>query len=221
MTKIRQVRLLLEERDGLLRKAAKLSFGGDGSLYLIPYAPTGKFFYGVRSMEEGQNTDTFNFREQIEAETNPKLSIHESGDVHIYAMGKPKAGPIAIPPLATLRGEHVATVRWDTTGSVPEFTGKVRETGSEIDRAFGIPPDVKSGALTFYVNAAEPTFRTGGIHLAFQAELASGSPVFFGVLAAAKDPIGDGETNGISVLAGFSPTKSTDEADRFLFLRGE
>ena len=59
---------------------------------------------------QGQSTDTFNFREQIGADSTPKLSIHNSGQVHIYANEQAKAGPVFIPPLDDLRGEHVATV---------------------------------------------------------------------------------------------------------------
>jgi hypothetical protein len=217
---IRQVRLLLEQRDGLLRKAARLIFGGDGSLYLVPYARSGKFFYGRRTMEAGQTADAFNFREQIEADSNPKLSIHQSGQVHIYAKDEPKAGPIFIPPLGDLRGEHVATVRWDTIGSVPEFTGKARAHGSEIDCAFGVPPDVESGALIFFANGTTSTFKTEIVQLAFQAEIATGTPIFFGLLAAAKPPLGDSDHGGVTVIAGFHPTNAPDEVDDYLYLRG-
>src|SRR6266540_3480867 len=104
---IRQVRLHLEQRDGLLRKAAKLIFGSDGSLYLVPYANRGEFYYGGRTFAAGQTDDPFNFREQIQADSQPKLSIHATGDVHIYANDQPKAGPVQIPPLADLLGDDV------------------------------------------------------------------------------------------------------------------
>jgi hypothetical protein len=68
MAAIRQVRLHLEERKGVLRKAAKVIFGGDGSVYLVPYARRDEFFYGGRIFAAGQRDDPFNFREQLEAD---------------------------------------------------------------------------------------------------------------------------------------------------------
>ena len=41
MAAARKFRLHLEQRDGVLRKAAKLMFGTDGSVYLVPYARRG------------------------------------------------------------------------------------------------------------------------------------------------------------------------------------
>jgi hypothetical protein len=127
------MRLHLEERTGQLRKAAKVIFTrSDASLYLVPYAMNEEYFYGGRTMAAGQTEDTVNFREQIAASANPKLSIHETGQVHVYASGQPKAGPVQIPPLADYRGEHLATVRWDWIDGMPKMRGKTK-----VDRSHG------------------------------------------------------------------------------------
>ncbi|SRR6266508_1647 len=218
---IRQVRLHLEQRDGLLRKAAKLIFGSDGSLYLVPYANRGEFYYGGRTFAAGQTDDPFNFREQIQADSQPKLSIHATGDVHIYANDQPKAGPVQIPPLADLLGEHVATVQFDSVSSVPEFQGKPRIEGDEVDLAFGVPPDVVSGALLVFANGVENSFRTERLQIAFQAEGPERAPIFFGVAAVEKDPLGDdGTPKGVNVIAGFDPLAGRDDPVEYLYLRG-
>jgi hypothetical protein len=111
-----------------------------------------------------------NFREQVQADSQPKLSIHVSGQVHIYANDEPKAGPIQIPPPTELRGEHVASVRFDSIASVPEFRGKPRIEGEEIDYAFGVPPDVKSGVLLVYANGVANSCRTEHVQLGIQAQ---------------------------------------------------
>jgi hypothetical protein len=171
MDVLRKARLHLEERNGRLRKAAKVLFTGrDASLYLIPYAARGQFFYGQRSMDAGQTADTFDFREQLRVSSNPKLSIHETGQVHIYANDRPKAGPVHIPHLTELRGEHIATVQWDAIAFVPEMQGKTRVTGAERDWAFGVPNGVQAGAILLYANGEQPAFMGAPIHIVFQVE---------------------------------------------------
>ena len=39
------------------------------------------------------------------------ISLHESGQVHIYSQSAPPVGPVPITPLGELTGEHVATVQ--------------------------------------------------------------------------------------------------------------
>jgi hypothetical protein len=217
---IRQVRLHLEQRSGLLRKAAKLIFGGDGSLYLMPYARRGQFFYGSRMFSAGQESDTFNFREQVSAASQPKLSIHATGAVHIYANGQPKAGPLQIPRLDTLRGEHVASVRFDAIEYVPEFRGKPRAHGQEIDMAFGVPPDITAGALHLYVNGAERSFNVEKAQVAFQVERANDLPIFVGLAGVDAERLGDDESGGVTVLAGFNPRARPGDEAEYLYLRG-
>lgn len=222
MSALRKIRLHLEERNGRLRKAARLLFTGrDASLYLIPYARKSTYFYGKRSMASGQTEDTVNFREQLSASTNPKLSIHESGQVHIHANDQPKAGPLRIPHLTEFRGEHIATVHWDAIGLVPEMRGKPKITASEQDWAFGVPDHVKAGALLLYANGEHPAFMGSPIQVVFQLERGPEPPVFFGLMAVQKDPLGDEiDEGGVTVLAGFDPHQHDDEEADYLYLRG-
>lgn len=216
----RKFRLHLEQRDGLLRNAAKLNFGSDGSVYLVPYARREEFFYGGRTMAAGQDTDTFDFREQISAESKPKLSIHRSGQVHIYANDQPKAGPVFTPPLEELRGEHVATVLCDFITSVPEFRGAPKTTGEQVDLAFGVPSDIDSCALLVYANGSENAFQVEKVQVAFQVERKDQPPIFIGVAAVAKEPLAEEKDAGVTVLAGFDARIGPDESSDYLYLRG-
>lgn len=210
---IREIRLHLESPEGL-RRIAKVAFSRrDASIYLIPYGPRGEYFYGSRAMADGQTTDTFNFREQLWAESNPKLSIHETGQVHIYAAGRPRAGPLRIAPLRDLRGQHVATLRWDSVQTLSVYAKGPKITAPDIDVGFGVPDGVEAGALLIFANGAENRFLTGYVHFGLQVSSREGPPIFFGIAAVAKETFSDG---GVTVLAGFDARKAgTGEADEF------
>ena len=122
---LREIRILIQWRDSL-RKLCKIAFtANDASLYLFPYALEGRYYYGGKTMLSTQANLSFDFTEDIFREQTPKLSIHEKGQVHVYA-DKQKAGPLFIPPLATLTGQHIASVCPDAFESLPTFTIEFR-----------------------------------------------------------------------------------------------
>jgi len=77
-------------------------------------------------MAEHQVVDTFDFTDQQATDRMPKLSIHESGRVHIR-VGDTTVGPVYTPQLATLRGEHIAAVATDVFEGLPVFQGILRQ----------------------------------------------------------------------------------------------
>jgi hypothetical protein len=221
MTALRKLRLHLEERDGTLRNAAQVTFTGrDASLYLIPYATHGEYFYGVTEVPAGQAPFTFSFRDQLTAGNRPKVSIHESGQVHIYADGSPRTEPLQIPPLRDYRGEHIATVRYDAIETMPKNTRTPKAAGQRIDVTFGVPPDVLSGSLLIYANGEANLFQTEHVHFAIQVDTAPGKPpMYYGLTGIADDPIGD--AGGVTVLAGFDARKAqANQPTGMAFLRG-
>jgi hypothetical protein len=126
---LRKIRLLLEERNGTFRVTAQLLFTGrDASLYLVPYATRGDYFYGEQTFAPGQRDAQIKFREQVAAERRPKLSIHASGQVHIYADEAPKVGPVRIPPLVRGSEHH------------PPRAGGRRRQGKAAVAALARPP---------------------------------------------------------------------------------
>src|SRR6266542_1317431 len=106
----RQLRLHLELRDGTLRTLAQVIFSAsDASLYLVPYSRNGEYYYGEHRHPAGRADVEVKFKDQVAAMARPKLSIHESGDVHIYANDSPKAGPLRVRNIKEFRGEHIAS----------------------------------------------------------------------------------------------------------------
>jgi hypothetical protein len=216
----KKFRLHFEERNGTLRVVAQAIFGGDGSLYLVPYAAGGDYWYGQQTLPAGQTEFEVRFREQIAAAARPKLSLHWSGDVHIYASDSPKAGPIEVIPLSETRGEHVASVQVDHVKLLQVY-GRTPRVGVETtDVAFGVPPDIEAGRILVYANGRENRFQVSHVHVARSVSRPDGKTVWFGFTAAANEALGDGSEGGVTVLAGFDARKGENEDQDFLFLRG-
>jgi hypothetical protein len=216
----RSLRLHFEERDGTLRVVAQAIFGGDGSLYLVPYAAGGEYWYGKQTLPAGETSFEVKFREQIAASARPKLSVHWSGDVHIYANDSPKAGPLKTRPLKETRGEHVASVQVDHVKLLQVYSWTPKITVETADVGIGVPPDIDAGRILVYANGDENVFQVSHVHFARSVTRSDGDTVWFGFTAAANDALGDGSDGGVTVLAGFDPSKGENEDQDFLFLRG-
>ena len=74
-----QRRVLIEWRRET-RQLCKIGTKSDGSLYVIPYAVGSTYDFGVGHFPAGVAKATFEFRGQLAASKNPRVSIHESGD---------------------------------------------------------------------------------------------------------------------------------------------
>jgi hypothetical protein len=226
LTNIRKLRLLVEHQ-GTLRRFCKLLFDRvDASVYLIPYAREGRFYFGGRAFEEDQVEQTFNFKEQRQSGDDrlPKLSIHETGQVHVQVGRDNRAGPLRIPPLTTWRGEHAATITADTLAGLAVFDGQPRTQGAERDHVIPVESDrVESGRLAIYLNGKENVFATHcGIVLTLTRPTLK-NPLYLGIRPFAQDPLGDGTGNdGVTVIAGWTPAQALSPASApFLYIRGE
>ncbi|MEW6716383.1 MAG: hypothetical protein AB1345_02600 [Chloroflexota bacterium] len=218
---IREVRILIQWRNSL-RKLCKIAFvSRDASLYLFPYAPQGKYYYGSKTMPAKQVSLSFDFTEDIYQEQTPKLSIHEKGHVHVY-VGDEKAGPLFIPPLATLTGQHIASICPDAFESLPIFTEKLREKGSEIDHVIPAANDATSGRLAIYANGHRPAFEAQDCGLIFTLRRATiARPLYIGIKPIGQPPIGVDVQKGVTIIAGWNPLQPTAEGFDFLYIRGE
>lgn len=219
---VREVRILVQYGMNVL-KICKIALGQkDASLYLFPYARQGKYFCGLRSMAGGQTRDSFDFTTDIEEESVPKLSIHESGQVHIYA-GKKRVGPLKIPTLRSFRGEHIASVALDTFDALPLFPEEPRSDGPERDITLGIEPEVDSGRIAIFVNGYEARFLgtpPPPITLALQRP-SGNSPLYVGLKVLGQQPLGRDEVNsGTTVIAGWDPQRPVTESVEYLYVRG-
>ena len=219
MTQPRKIRLLTEY-EGLLYRSCKLIFtAGDVSLYLVPYAAGRCFFVGGSGFAEQEATVQVDTTQGAAADTEPKLSIHESGQVHIQIPGR-RIGSEQTLPLSEFRGEHVATVTVDRFPGLQRHEGEVRTTGEQRD--FILQSPVESGRLALYANALEPMFAAEApcpIVVSLTRRTLK-MPLHIGILAVGQEllrPVG----TGVTVLAGWNPRLREGAPQRFLYVRGQ
>ena len=217
---IRELRLLVEH-EGDLKRLCKLAFTkSDASIYVIPYAAGGRYFYGDQTLEEREVEKTFDFTEQLStSERIPKLSI-QRGRVHVEA-DSARAGPLWGPSLPHLRGEHVATVTADSFAGLTRHEQTPRLSGAERDFVLLADRSVESGRVAIYVNGKEPRFvRSCELFLTLARPTLTG-PLYVGLGTIGQLPLGGSDSSGITVIGGWNPRQViTDVADSFLFVRG-
>ena len=133
----------------------------DASVYIrTAHADGGRYFWGHESFARGEQTKEIGFRANGSAD-QPKISIHESGQVHVKDSGGAYlAGPVRIPPLADLRGQHVATVTADDFSALPGHVPQP-ESPSLRELIITAAPEVLSGQSWRSTSMAiGPSFRT-------------------------------------------------------------
>lgn len=211
-SRVRAVRLLVAH-GGTIRRLSKVAWAADdASLYIFPYGREGRFHFGRASIPASEATATVPFDDQETSASVPKLSLHESGQVHIKA-GSRTVGPMAIPRLADLRGQHVATVTCSRFAGLPVFEGEPRTTGSEIDLVTPADDAVPSGRVAIFMNGQAPTF-VGPVNI--QARFVRPSldqPLYVGFRTWAQEALNDGDdADVVMVTAGWDP-EATDVED--------
>jgi hypothetical protein len=202
-----------------LRKVCKFVFSkSDASVYLIPYAAGGSYYFGGASIPEQKASCTFDFKQQESSDKAPKVSIHESGQVHVR-IGRQKAGPLTISHLSQMAGEHVASVSVDSFEALPLLGEHPKTTGSSIDQIVGVPDAVASGRFAIYMNGASPTFKVRQADLMIRVTRPSlATPLYVGIAVLGQDPIASPECrHGVTIICGWNGSNPTD----FLYLRGE
>ncbi|HEX3035209.1 MAG TPA: hypothetical protein VHT73_08755 [Thermodesulfobacteriota bacterium] len=221
MANIREIRILIDYRSGL-RILCKLAFTkADASLYLFPYAIHGTYYYGGRLLPEKQIQDTFDFTADLNARHTPKLSIHEKGQVHIIADGV-RAGPLFIPPLVTLKGQHIATVCPDVFSILPVLQRKPKFTGAEIDHIIPVEDGIDSGRLAVYIAGDKPSFEAPNCRLVVTLKRPTiPEPLYIGIKPIGQKLIGVDVQSGVTIIAGWDPTKSSQGTNDYLYIRGE
>ena len=208
------VRIVLEYH-GASRKLFRVTAGHDGSLYIFPYGPAGRYYCGEQASDEHEDEITFPFDGDPPVERIPKISIHPSGQVHVKAPDY-VAGPVHIPRFQDLRGHHVATVSADALGSLAEFTGTPRDDDTHLDHIRRVREGVDSARVAVYVNGRERDF-PDAVRLIWPIETPSGR-VEVGLAFLAQEPLGE---RGVSVIAGWNPLAQPNDEDRLLFVRCE
>lgn len=156
---------------------------------------------------------------QFSTESVPKLSIHETGQVHIQSHAG-RSGPLRIPALADLRGQHVASVTVDSFAGLQYHEGPVRAAGAEIDFPLEFAGRSESGRLVVYINGAEPRF-VHSCHWWFNlGRERLGGTLYVGVAAKHQEVLRRGSRGGIVVLGGWNPDTKPEEPLKYLYVRG-
>jgi hypothetical protein len=215
---LRTVRLLVEHKGNLLRLCNLVVVAGDASVYIVAHGPTRRYYYGVERFPAGQRTLTFNFAAHKCVDgVDPKISLHERGQAHVTVNGRLAAGPIAMPPLAGLRGEHVATVTVDRFVSLAPYRRKPRDTSSERDLI--LVSASESGRVAIYANGAAPTFADECEAILTMRRPTLEGPLHVGIKAWPQNALGDGA--GVTMLGGADPSAMREGKEaEFLFIRG-
>ena len=192
----------------------------DASLYVVPYAPSNRYSVGTQSMGEGEKSVTFDVGQARDYGAAPKISFHQSGQVHANA-GDSRVGPLQIPPLPDWRGEHLATVLAAHAVSLPDFRGPRRGHGAERDLVLDLRGSVESAKVVLFANGIEPQFQGP---CPFQFRLAHASltrPLFIGVLPQAQVALTDPDAGGgVVAIGGWTPSRDPDTPVDFLYIRG-
>ena len=206
---IKSVRLLVETTNGVIRRVGKLTFGDDASFYLVPGVASPPYYFGIERMPvEPGARHTFPIDAQHRTQQLPKLSVHESGEVHVRNpddVSMTSAIYLA-KPLRMLRGEHVATISIDRIDALPVYRGKPNGGGRNPDRILQAHAGTEAMNIIVYVNGLERSFACGPrpeiLWVGVQRPTLN-QPLFVGMLAVRSEPL---EGSGMTVLAGAQST---------------
>ena len=191
-------------------------------MYLFPYGKTGRYFYGKQTLGEAEISHTFNFKEQFQGDKIPKLSIHETGQVHVYIEGQKKAGPLQTIPLSELRGEHIASVSIDAFEKLPVHRQKPKTTGAEQDIEIPADDKAESGRVKILVNAAAvPVFKDRCARIVHMKRPHLETPVHICFVPIGQEALGPEGKGGVTVIAGWNPGKVVMETLDFLYIRAQ
>jgi hypothetical protein len=192
----------------------------DASLYLFPYAPHGRYFFGGRHMDEVAFEDQVRFSDDPFSEAVPKLSIHESGMVHVQAAGL-RAGPVSVSPLVQWRGQHIASIGADNFQALPAFTDALSSAGPEIDHVIPTDQIVESGRLVFYLAGDRPAFEERNCRLVITLSRPSlSNPIYLGIQPKAQRALSEPTLGGVTAIAGWDMDSSAQQGVDYLYIRG-
>lgn len=213
----KKVRFLIFHK-GQTRKFFKLVFTEDLSFLIFPYGPNNEYYYGRKSMPENENKLTFDFAQQHDASKNPKVSIHQSGQVHVEAPEKERIKPMFIPELMSLKNEHIATVGTDNLSVLPKFNiNKIKISGSEIDTILKVDDEFNNGRWAMFCSGDDkslPLYRSKLINIDRNE-----SKIFLYMKFFTEDSLHENfNLGGTFTIAGWRPGAKIEEKEDFIYV---
>ena len=221
MNLIRKIRILIQHRN-ICRALFKIALGQkDASVYFFPYGPKGKYFYGRQSMKENEISQTFRFMDDFNTDNIPKLSIHQSGQIHIHDSQNAIAGPLQTIPLGKWKGEHIATVTADSFESLAIYTKDIITTGPEIDHVIPCDDAVTNGRIVVYCNGQSSNFNYP-CRLTVQMQRPNlNECIYIGFAPISQNQLGNMSKGGVTVIAGWDPKKGINKNQDYLYIRAQ
>ncbi len=196
----------------------------DASVYIHPAeARGGQYYWGHETFAPGERTKEIGFRANGSRD-RPKVSIHQTGQVHLKdSTGTYLAGPVRIPPLIDLRGQHVATASADDFAALPPYDASTTTAGHE--HVITAEPGVASGRVCIYVNSDAPAFPRKVVQdlavITMQRPNLPG-PMYVGLAPRPQHPLGPTVAlpdRGATVVFGFDPNLGIEAEQNLLYVR--
>lgn len=220
LSNLRKLILILQHGSGLLQFATIAFTKRDASIYIIPCAASGKYFYGLHSFNEMSHSDTFELKDQFASIDRPKLSIHQSGHVHIHAKSE-KAGPLVIPRLDSLNGHHIATILADKIEGLPSYDRVPCNTASEAFAVIQSRNGERSGRVALFVDGQGAALGPKCQLVVSLTRPTLQAPLRIGVAPIAQVPLAEDNKTGVTVIGGWDPTSALRSKLHFLYLKAE
>lgn len=213
-------RILVEDRGSLYHFCRFAWSDSDASLYLFPPEEMDTYFVGTVTLPAGEHEAPYPLDTPVP--TEPHLSVHQSGQVHVKVGRKIAAGPIHLKPIAALRGHHVALIHCVRFDRLPRLTGRLREEGGpSSDSVFPTDGMAETGIIRVFVNGEEPVFLDRPrVIITFERD-ALPTPLYVGLAPIPFRLVDDDGSSGVFISAGWDPTGSPDGDITQIFLAAD
>jgi hypothetical protein len=216
---MREARFYLQQ-DSRVRALLRVEFGRDLSFYLTPFAKQARYYWGEETLNRGEAGKSFAFHGQCSGVKAPRISFHESGQVHLK-LGRNLAGPLQIPCLTNLDGQHIATLTLDAICEAPMHVNELKDTHSIQNYRIPVSPDVKNIRLVMRVAQHLHCLRNATACVLQIKDSLRKRHVLLGFEAIPQTPISERrDSPGVVVLGGWNPLLDKSESQTFYFVRG-
>jgi hypothetical protein len=220
--KSERARLLVKRSNHLHPICNLLLPRNDLSFAIIPYAPSGKYYYHLDGLRVGEVEKVVNLKSDGNFASNPKLQFHGTGQVHVSAQDT-RVAKVWIPSLRSWRGQHIATVDLDDLSSLPAPQAGGQKSARVLDQPFQLPAEWRAVRLVIFANGEKPEF-SGSCPLVFAATCSQsgerGERLFLGIDFREHSPrCPAGGHGGITVIGGWDPDDGLVETS-LVTLRG-
>lgn len=214
----RSARVIIE-RNGVRYRVCTLSWSTkDASLFVAPFSHASDYFGGAHPMAAGETAIQIQFTSGGSLTKSPKLSVHESGQLHVKAPdGRIIGGPIHLSHLRGWRGQQVVTVAIDHLDQLPHHQGSLKTSGRSQDIPLGVPDG--SARIAIYLNSAEQSFDDPAQATIGLSRGSLSATLWIGLTAFPTEVLAEGSA-AVSIIAGVDPTNPAAEG-HLLYVRAQ